>query len=990
MSKPTQPSSRDGRGPASGSDAGDEGAAGISDVGVLDSLSASDPIDELVASLLEATADRQAAFLSRIEREDPGRARLVRSRLSALGDLGMSLDQPRRAIDLPLHFGEFRRLERAGVGGMGEVHLARHEATGELAAIKLVRPDHLWFEKARERFRREVEATSQLAHPDIVRVLAVGEERGVPWLAMEWVGGATLEHVLERLRGIPPETLRAIDFEDAVRAASAMHPHVEAARENAFPGQSYVEVVTRVIARVAAALAHAHSAGVLHRDVKPANIMVTPAGRVLLTDFGLALPRGADRMTRTGSWLGSLPYAAPEQIEGSPRALDRRADVYSLGATLYELVTLRTPFLGGPESRVRRRIVTGDIEPPRRLNPALPPEIERVCISALDPDPRRRPSGGAEMADDLVRAVVGERVHARATPAWLKLERWARRRPKLAAAAAAIALVVLGSIAVALRERALADRLSRLVDLELVRGLNDEAREFWPAAREHLAPMSDWIARADELLAHRVEHRRAYEELTRRALPYATEDRRRDQAATRAQLSTLALEIEGLATYVARGDRFAPPTPPTPDEVRALDVSHRTLLDQHPDALIDTLRARVAALRVDMQKDEVRWRPDIAQLYEFGRELDRAAEKLGERSTYRFADSLDAWRHDALRRLLADLDRLAVLVPRVRAQLAETETLAQLSRGESASAWERARGAIAASPQYQGLAIAPIFGLVPLGEDPSSGLSEFLVAESGAPPVRDASAPDRWKIDEATGVVLVLLPGGRFTMGQRDNEGVKRLDAIPLHDVDLAPFLISKYELTVAQAERLGGFPPEKKRPADGRVPLTIDWERGRTMLVEHGLELPTEAQWEYAARAGTTGNPKLEGYANVFDRSRVASYRDQGQPVEGESAEFDDGFAGPAPVGSFRPNGFGLHDVLGNVAEWCLDHYITRGYSTLAARAGDGLRATVVAAQLRAVRGGSFTDGPKLCYPALRLNDVPGKMSYMIGVRPVRSLRPD
>src|SRR5207253_533715 len=147
----------------------------------------------------------------------------------------------------------------------------------------------------------------------------------------------------------------------------------------------YVEVVTRIVARVAAALAHAHSAGVLHRDVKPSNILVTPAGRVLLADFGLALPRGADRMTRTGSWLGSLPYAAPEQIEGSPRTLDRRADVYSLGATLYELVTLRTPFLGGPESAVRRRIATADLESPRRLNPALPPELEKVCLAALDP-----------------------------------------------------------------------------------------------------------------------------------------------------------------------------------------------------------------------------------------------------------------------------------------------------------------------------------------------------------------------------------------------------------------------------------------------------------------------------------------------------------------------------------------------------------------------------------------------------------------------------
>jgi formylglycine-generating enzyme required for sulfatase activity len=158
-------------------------------------------------------------------------------------------------------------------------------------------------------------------------------------------------------------------------------------------------------------------------------------------------------------------------------------------------------------------------------------------------------------------------------------------------------------------------------------------------------------------------------------------------------------------------------------------------------------------------------------------------------------------------------------------------------------------------------------------------------------------------------------------------------------------------------------------------------------MLVQHGLDLPTEAQWEYAARAGTTGLPELFGYANVFDRAREAAYRDQGAKLEGEVADFDDGFAAAAPIGSFRPNAFGLYDTIGNVAEWCLDHYVSRGYSTLSARAGDGLRATVVSAQYRVVRGGSFSDSPKLCYPARRWNDVPGKMSQWTGVRPARPL---
>lgn len=404
---------------------------------------------DLVADLLEAGPSEREARIARLGERD---AQSVRARLAALGELGLSLDEPAAAHGLPRRLGRFVRLERIGIGGMGEVHLARDEVSGQLAAIKVLRPEHLWFEAAHRRFRREVEALVPLAHPGIVRVLEVGEEQGVPWLALEWVGGVSLEQVIDRLRVVPPDTLGPRAFEESVRDLCAGLTHAEVALPGAFPGSTYAEVVTRVVVRVARALAHAHESGVLHRDVKPGNVLVTPSGRVLLTDFGLALPRDVDRVTREGTWLGSLPYAAPEQIEGGSRHVDARIDVYSLGAMLYELVTLRTPFLGGTEQQVRRRIATNDVEAPRRLNRNLPPAIETVCLSALDPTPDRRPDGARAMADDLERALAGDAVMARSTSLMLRARRWVRRRPGLSAGLAVSILLLLLSAVLAVRE----------------------------------------------------------------------------------------------------------------------------------------------------------------------------------------------------------------------------------------------------------------------------------------------------------------------------------------------------------------------------------------------------------------------------------------------------------------------------------------------------------------------------------------------------------
>ncbi|MCY2959056.1 MAG: bifunctional serine/threonine-protein kinase/formylglycine-generating enzyme family protein [Planctomycetota bacterium] len=943
---------------------------------------AADDLVDIVASLLEADPDQREALLARL----PGpEAELARARLTALGVLGLSLDEPAPVLGLPRRLGRFVRLERVGAGGMGEVHLARDERTGELAAIKLLRPEHLWFEAAHQRFRRELEALAPLAHRGIVRVLEVGEEHGVPWLALEWVGGASLELVVDRLRGLPPDTLESSDFEEAVHDACAGRPHSEPARPGAFPGRTYVEVVAGVVARVAEALAHAHAAGVLHRDVKPSNVLVTPSGRVLLADFGLALPRGVDRITRAGSWLGSLPYAAPEQIEGEARAIDGRADVYGLGALMYELLTLRTPFLGGPEQQIRRRIATGDLASPRSLNRRIPAAVEAVCLAAVDPDAERRPAGARELAQDLERALAGRPVHSRAPSVPLRARRWIRRHPARTAALVSVALVAALLLGFAVREVATARRMARLLDAELVRGLIDETDAFWPAQPAQIAPMDSWLARARVVLDRRAIHEAELAALMEHALPPTAEDRLRTQAESLDRLAALLREMDGLQSYVERSGQGVQPEPPDPTRVRTRDREIEALIAQTTEQAASSVRARIAELRASARLAPERWQRDIAQIDQFEVSAERWIRALEDPPTTRFAEGLDAWRYRALRRLLLDCDRLAPLTMRVEHQLAETRRLESLAASATVDTWRQATAAIAASPHYAGLRLEPVFGLVPLGADPRSGLWEFLLASSGDAPLRDPDGSGRWRIEAESGLVLVLLPGGRFRMGQPTDESRVRSEARPVHTVELDPFLVSEFEMTRGQAERMGHVMTLPVRTEDARLPFSADWYSARELLHEQGLELPTEAQWEYAARADTEPPWPLEGQANVCDLALQRAWRLQGfTSAYASPAPFDDGWVDAAPVGSFRANAFGLHDMLGNVAEWCLDPFVFRGYSSLVARSGDGLRDCVAEEGAKVVRGGSFVDSPVDAQPWMRHREAPGTLITALGVRPV------
>jgi serine/threonine protein kinase/WD40 repeat protein/Tfp pilus assembly protein PilF len=422
--------------------------------------------------------------------------------LVVLEELG-SVEGPRAGLSIgpvlsrgtvPERLGDYRILRQVGCGGMGIVYEAVQESLGRHVALKVLSPHSLLTPTHRERFRREARACARLHHTNIVPVHGVGEHEGVPYYAMQFIQGQGLDEVLKevkRLRGKngPPPAEALGPCTDPSRslaegllnghfalegvrprvgaapaaaqcegsaAASAARPasadpawvsaptsSVSGTELTAQSESQYFRSVARMGAQVAAGLDYAHQQGVLHRDVKPSNLLLDAGGTVWITDFGLARAEGTDELTHTGDIVGTVRYMAPERFRGWS---DPRSDVYSLGITLYELLTLRPAFDDSNRPRLIEQVAHDDPPRPRKIDRSIPRDLETIVLKAIDKEPGRRYQTAAELAADLARFLAGEPVRARRIGIWERGVKWVKRRPALAALLAVSAAAVLAMI----------------------------------------------------------------------------------------------------------------------------------------------------------------------------------------------------------------------------------------------------------------------------------------------------------------------------------------------------------------------------------------------------------------------------------------------------------------------------------------------------------------------------------------------------------------
>jgi tetratricopeptide (TPR) repeat protein len=505
------------------------------------SVQESDSLESLAAKVADDFLDRQKRG-ERPEVEEytaryPEHAAVIGEVLAALRVVGLS-GASRRLVpeallaggEPPLgelgELGDFRLVREIGRGGMGVVYEAIQLSLGRRVALKVLPFAATLDPKQLQRFKNEAQAAAQLHHTSIVPVYAVGCERAVHFYAMQFIEGQTLAAVIAELRGNVDGRMtndeRMTNHES--RQATPCAPQADAATEVrhstlgllsslGIRDSSFFRAVARLGAQAAEALEHAHQLGVVHRDIKPANLLVDLRANLWITDFGLAHCQSQAGLTMTGDLVGTLRYMSPEQALAQRATIDHRADIYSLGATLYELLTLMPAFAGADRQELLRQIAFEEPRPPRRLNRRVPAELETIVLKAMEKKPADRYATAQELADDVRRYLEDKPIRARRPSRLERARKWVRRHRPLVwstAIALSVTLAVLAGFAGWIVRDCAAWQAKITTDVEAAL---DEAQHYqkegkWPQAQA-AAKRAEFLLEegaAEPALAERVQN----------------------------------------------------------------------------------------------------------------------------------------------------------------------------------------------------------------------------------------------------------------------------------------------------------------------------------------------------------------------------------------------------------------------------------------------------------------------------------------------------
>ena len=478
---------------------------------------------------------------------------------------------------IPQALGDFQIVRELGRGGMGVVYEAVQLSLARRVALKVLPFAATFDARQLQRFKNEAQAAALLHHTNIVPIHAVGCERGVHFYAMQLIEGHSLAVLIAQLRqqagltgvdagksadrqsgdggaeryveiaatdtylGSPPENpLKHSALPRPSAPSEQLHSTAVTSltmTAGSARGDNYFQKVVRLMIQAADALEHAHQVGIVHRDIKPANLLVDASGALWVADFGLAQFQADASLTRTGDLVGTFRYMSPEQASGQRTTVDHRTDLYSLGATFYELLTLQPVFAGETRHELLYEILHGEPKAPRHINRAIPVELETIVLKLLRKTPAERYASAAELAEDLRRFLDNRPILARRPTAIDRARKWARRHPSIVVATVLLLTVCL--VGLAINNRMIAAEQAKTAQRA------NEAEELFRQARQAVDVL---VEVSEEELADNLSMAQTRKRMLHTALRFYQDfiDQRRGDAASQADLAAVEQKVKGI------------------------------------------------------------------------------------------------------------------------------------------------------------------------------------------------------------------------------------------------------------------------------------------------------------------------------------------------------------------------------------------------------------------------------------------------------------